>query len=156
MEKGANKSNDNNNWMIVIIIGIFIWLKHLFSAPTNYYSKSDLAKLYSVDIKTLNKWIAVFCNPEELPYDSYKSKRKLPQKMRDYIVDCLGEPTAEMPVLSKIQIITDMDEMRGNEYRGARNTIRKNAKETGISPEVYAMFNVFPPKIARLISQKVA
>ena len=152
---------ENNNWIIFLILvaffaGVFSWFKSLIPKPVKYYSKSDLAKLYGVDIKTINKWVATFCDQNELPYDSYKKKRKLLEDMYYYIIECLGQPSDEMPVRSKVEIITTNEELCGNEYRAARNSIRLGHEISGISPEVYAMFNVFPPKIAFLISKKVA
>ena len=163
MENESKKDNNDNKWVGYLLIGVFIiwliaYLKNLFSKTptTKYYRKSDLVKLYGVDLKTINKWVATFCDQNRLPYDTYKKKRKLPEEMYNYIVECLGEPTEDMPVLSKFQIVTGGEDSSDNEYRGVRNSIRLDSDKIGISPDVYAMFNVFPPKIARLITKKVA
>ena len=163
MENESKKDNNDNKWVGYLLIGVFIiwliaYLKNLFSKTptTKYYRKSDLVKLYGVDLKTINKWVATFCDQNILPYDTYKRKRKLPEEMYNYIVECLGEPTEDMPVLSKFQIVTGGEDSSDNEYRGVRNSIRLDSDKIGISPDVYAMFNVFPPKIAHLITKKVA
>ena len=163
MENESKKDNNDNKWVGYLLIGVFIvwiiaYLKNLFSktSTTKYYRKSDLVKLYGVDLKTINKWVATFCDQNRLPYDTYKKKRKLPEEMYNYIVECLGEPTEDMPVLSKFQIVTGGEDSSDNEYRGVRNSIRLDSDKIGVSPDVYAMFNVFPPKIAHLITKKVA
>jgi hypothetical protein len=163
MENEPNK-NDNKWWGYFIVAVFILWIVAYFKklglliSPTKYYPKSDLVDLYRVDIKTINKWVETFCNPAILPYDIYKKKRKLPEGMYNYIIECLGEPTVDMPVLTKLQIVTnnDSDGIYGNEYRGVRNSIRLDPEAMGISPDVYAMFNVFPPKIASHISKKLA
>lgn len=164
MEKeNQNKNQDNSNWGIVVFIlflialvaGLFhkLFPKH---TKTRTYPKSDLAKLYNVDIKTVNKWVEVFCDPNKLPYDTYKRKRKLPEDMYHYVVDCLGLPTEETPVMSKMQIIGDGDSISSGEYRAVRNTLKLSPNKDIISLDAYHMFNVFPPKIAQLIHKKVA
>ncbi len=143
--------------LLALIAWIFGWLKKTTEKPppTKYYPKSDLVKLYKCDIRTINKWVAEFCDQNQLPYKTYKSKRKLPEDMYDYIIDCLGLPTPEMPVKTKLQIITQGEEMIGNEYRGVRNSIRIDDNRV-ISLETYTKLNAFPPKIAYLLSKKVA
>ena len=143
--------------LLALIAWIFGWLKKPTEkpTPTKYYPKSDLVKLYKYDIRTINKWVAEFCDQNQLPYKVYKRKRKLPEDMYHYILESLGIPTPEMPVKTKFQIITQGEEMIGNEYRGVKNSICRDDNRV-ISPEAYAKLNVFPPKIAYLLSKKVA
>lgn len=110
--ENENQNKNNSNWGIVVFIlfliafaaGLFnkLFPKH---SKIKTYPKFDLVKLYGVDMKTINKWVEVFCDQNELPYDTYKRKRKLPEDMYNYIVECLGKPTDETPVMSKNQII---------------------------------------------------
>lgn len=158
-----DKKQNNINWGF-IAVGLFIitllsilfrkfFPKHL---KPQTYSKSDLVELYGVDIKTINKWVEVFCDPNKLSYTDYKRKRKLPKEMYIYIIECLGLPTQETPVMSKFQIITNGDEMFGDEYRGARNSFKVKTRYDTVNSDVYATFNKFPPKIAQLLQKKVA
>ncbi len=161
--ENQDKNPNNSNWgiilLILLVMGFFSWLSQkLFPKQTKAktYPKSDLVKLYGVDIKTINKWVHVFCDQNQLPYDTYKRKRKLPEDIYNYIIECLGLPSEETPVMSKFQIITNGDDMLGDEYRAARNTINLETHSDIILPKIYAMFNVFPPKIAQMLQKKVA
>lgn len=158
-----DKKQNNHNWWGIAAIGLLIiaLLTILFrkffpkDSKPKTYSKSDLVDLYEVDIKTINKWVEVFCDPNQLPYADYQRKRKLSEDMYNHIVECLGIPTDETPVMSKLQIITDGEDIFGDEYRGARNSLKLGPHSDIINPDVYAMFNKFPPKIAQLFQKRV-
>jgi hypothetical protein len=156
-----DKKQNNINWGF-IAVGLFIitllsiLFRKFFPKKPKTYSKSDLVKLYEVDIKTINKWVEVFCDPNILPYEVYKRKRKLSEDIYNHIIESLGLPTDETPVMSKFQIITNGEDMLGDEYRGARNSLKLEPHSDTINHNVYAIFNLFPPKIAQLLQKKVA
>jgi hypothetical protein len=156
----------NTNWLgirtIIWAIGIgallaFIgWCLHKFTrvyTRKRTFSKRELRKMYGVNKTTFNKWIFYFCQSEDFDYAAYYKKRKLSEEEYNFIIDTLGVPSEETPVMKKGEIVNPypVDTSGGNLYRGVRNS---EALKAILSVEAYTKLNIFPPNISKRLSDK--
>jgi hypothetical protein len=109
--------------------------------------KRVLYKMYGIDKKTLAKWINIFCCKYDFQFEYYKNKRKLPKSEFDEIVAILGEPSDEMPVMNKKQIITITE----GSYESLRGCVIKHPEKIGISIKDFDSLSMFPPSISKKI-----
>lgn len=111
--------------------------------PRAWYWKSDLCRLYGVDKKTLNKWVAHFC--PAIDTQDFKRRRKISPEMFHRIVQTLGEPDGGANVLRKNQIIVASE----SSYPVVRQFVRMFPEKCSFTLEVYDKLSAFPPLIAR-------
>jgi hypothetical protein len=129
--------------LAAVVIGyLFFWKKPVEKEINKY----ELWKLYAVDPKTFAKWIRFFC-ADIIQLEHYKGARKIKKSIADKIIERLGEPTAETPVLRKAGI----NEKEGGSYEVLRETIKLHPEKCGICSKAFKQLSVFPPKIATQI-----
>jgi hypothetical protein len=133
--------------LLVALVAWFIRYLFFWEKPVEKeIYKYELWKLYAVDPKTFAKWIRFFC-ADIIQLEHYKGARKIKKSIADKIIERLGKPTAETPVLRKAGI----NEKEGGSYEVLRETIKLHSERCGIDPKVFKQLSVFPPKIATQI-----
>jgi hypothetical protein len=117
-------------WIAIVAFLLFAcaWLFKSFKRvnvrkPT--FTKKTLREPYHVDDKTFNKWILLFCVNDTFVYEEYLSKHEFTEEKYLYIIDCLGTPSDETPILNKEQIANPDGEAMGNFYRSLRKSVIK-------------------------------
>lgn len=160
MENNKNKNGPEENGhsdkpniiSLIIIFFILAWgilsalHKRWVSKNTKVY-KGVLIEKYGIHKKTFAKWMRWIYFQDENKFQDYTKKKKISQFEVDQIINFFGEPTPEMPILSKGKIIED----RNGSYETLRSTVLKFSDEIGLSIEAYDALDIFPPFIVQFI-----
>lgn len=152
------KPEDNMAWYILIwfavITFIFCLLSQFKSGEKRKRTrtppkiqKEEVQKMYRVDKQTLGKWVAHFCAPSVLSYETYKKRRRLTGEEYFHLSACLGIRTDETPEMSKAEIA----DAANSHTNTLRSWVILNIHEFSFSIEAYDALNVFPPLIAHQI-----
>lgn len=152
-EPVENTASDKRNFIgwivffIIIIFGVFPLIYQWWVKRHTKVYKGILIEKYGVNKKTFAKWMRWIYFQDEVKFQDYTKKKKLPKFEIDKIVDFFGEPTPTMPILKKGQIIKDQD----GTYETLRGTVLKYSNKIGLSIEAYDALDIFPPLIAKRI-----
>jgi hypothetical protein len=152
------KIEDNTAWYFVIFLSfLMLWgyLVSLFKSEEKpkrtrtpeKIQKKVVQEMYGVDKHTLGKWVAHFCDPSGLSYETYKKRRRLAVEEYLYLQSCLGLPTDETPVRTKGSIADIADSHTDT----LRAWVIENIEKFNFPIETYDALNVFPPLIAHQI-----
>lgn len=138
----------------IIIIGFFLFFLYLiFKNPKEFFGKyiwkRELTTLYSVDKKTINKWVKYFGENTFPIYNEYLKRRKISYMEYFSFIQNFGS-ISDFPVLSKKEIVEKCE----GTYRSLRNSIEQYPDKFGISPEAFSDLRKFPPKVGRQIVEQ--
>lgn len=124
-------------FLLVYLVGFkkYTWL---FSKV----NKGKLIALYRVDGRTFKKWIKYFV---PLLSDKFQTKQKLCILEVLLIVQHLGIPNEDNPVLSKGMIVQKGE----GTYRSLRESIALNNHLWPIENEAFKKLSVFPPLVCQ-------
>jgi hypothetical protein len=154
-QKKQPPKKEDNNWLFIFVLFIVTFLVAAYYKVVPQKSKTDkdvLFKQYGVNKRTFTKWIEYFCDPNILPIETYRNKRRLSESELAHIYESLGVPSEDTPVLSKGQIVALAD----GDYKSLRGGVFSHSDKYGISKEAYDALIVFPPRISQDILKQYA
>lgn len=114
------------------------------SALRCWRGKSELCRLYRIDKKTLNKWVARFCQHIVDPLE-FKCRRKIPGELFQRLVQTLGEPKQDKGAFRKKDIV----ESAGSSYSVVRAFVGVFSERLLLTREDYDHLSTLPPSVAQ-------